>query len=198
MENTYIKSLLNPVAAAPATKRVNGISLEVLQNAAVVWNVRGYTRIAPAAIGKPTAIATDSKTGEIKFKKDGTPSSVVVKEFKELGKTIMANVVAGIVADTQQGFSELKTECEAMIKLAQEAAKPLIEAENKHLTETLVARAAAIEAAEAKIREMAEKSELNKMIIEEGIAKQAAAEAETARTENENKSKGRKKELVAA
>jgi hypothetical protein len=155
MESTFAKSLLTPIASAPSMKKVDGVSLEILQSAAVVWNVMGYTKISLEAIGKPTAIATD-KAGEIKFRKDGTPSSVVNKEFRTLWSTIKGNVVAGIISDTQQGFETFPDECKGMIAAAQKAAVPLYAAENKLFAETIAARAAAVAEAEAAIRAAAD------------------------------------------
>lgn len=155
MESTFAKSLLAPIVSTSSMKKVDGVSLEVLQSAAVVWNVMGYTKISLEAIGKPTAIAVD-KAGEIKFRKDGTPSSIVHKEFRTLWSTIKGNVVAGIIADTQQGFVANKEACEQVIEMARKAAAPLYESENTKLAETLAARAAAVAEAEAAIKAAAD------------------------------------------
>ncbi len=122
---SYIKNLLIPSTKSKQGRRVWSIDLET------TWlpfftatNAMGDTAIPVDALGCPLRLAL-AKDGSVRFGQNGRPTTRVAKDISQAVSLVRENFVATL-KDYTQGVADNNTEAYAnVIKLAQEAGKPI-------------------------------------------------------------------------
>lgn len=171
----YIKALLKPTTSNPKGRKVWSIDLET------VWlpfltatNLMGDTAIPHEAMGAPLRLGYDAD-GSVKFGKSGRPVVKVVKEIADSVKLVRENMIAGLMAFTHEVVEFDPEGYQGQIIASIEAGKPIIEKDNRALTEAYAAiaeaeRIAAQTAAEKVAAEKAEKVAAEKAQKAEKVA----------------------------
>ncbi|MDD5060890.1 MAG: hypothetical protein PHN44_01220 [Candidatus Marinimicrobia bacterium] len=152
MESNYFKSLVTPMPAKAATRRVKSFDVDMLVQFGYAQNAVKNTNIPLEALGAPYRLAI-GKDGEVKFSASGRPSIRVAKEIVSFGTTIHQNVVAQIQAETARIFNEQEETINKMMEAAKKVAMPIINSDVKKLDDALAARAKAEAEAAAAVAE---------------------------------------------
>ena len=136
----YIKSLLMPRAKAPQGRRVWNLDLEtVVVPFFMATNTMGDTAIPHDALGAPLRLAY-AKDGSVKFKANGRPTVVVVKEIRDGVSMLRDNFVANLQDYAHGVATEHKDEFTAQVKLCVAAGEPVKFHDNEELDKAVKAR----------------------------------------------------------
>jgi hypothetical protein len=169
---SYVKALLQPNGKGKVQgRRVWGMDLEM------VWltfflatNAMGETQIPAEDLGAPLRL-NHAKDGSIKFTQSGRPSLKVAPELNRHIRIVRENFEAGLVAYAGSVQAEHGDAYRAQVERAQQAGRPILQAQAQEVEEA------------ARRRREAE------------AAQQAQAQPET---QQEKSAQGKERERVAA
>ena len=149
--NSWLLGLVKPNLAAQTVTKVSGIPMPVLCDYLRMTNISGYTQISFDKIAVPRRFRID-KAGSLIFRKDGQPSISTVKEIAQAGRTIITNLVAGMVESNTQFKDANPDKWTDHLAAEEESAQLVLETEQRVLQAGLDRRAAEIAAAEAALK----------------------------------------------
>ena len=150
---SYIKALLAPNGGKQRGRRIWSIELEsVLLPFFTASNVNGDTAIPAEALGAPLRLAF-AKDGSPKFTANGKPQLKVAKELSDEVRLMRENLVAGLMAYTRTVANENPKGYRAQIDTNRKAGEPIIQKDEKALSDYLALLEAVVTLAKAPVQE---------------------------------------------